>query len=74
MVDRSYEPATMKNDVWRKDMDLIAAFAADLDCPTPLFSATEGIYAGTRAQGMGTFDTAAVNAVLENMAGLGTKD
>ncbi|MGI9426033.1 MAG: NAD(P)-dependent oxidoreductase [Hyphomicrobiaceae bacterium] len=74
MVDQTYEPATMKNDVWRKDMELIAAFASDLDCPTPLFSATEGLYSSARGQGMGNLDTAAVSAVLERMAGVPGKD
>ena len=37
MVEQHYEQATMKNDVLRKDIELISAFARDLDCPAPLF-------------------------------------
>ncbi len=70
MVEQNYEPATMKIDVWRKDVELITAYAGDLDCPTPLFSATEVLYSSARGQGMGKLDTACINAVLESMAGL----
>ncbi len=72
MVAQTYEPATMKIDVWRKDVELITEFARKLDCPTPLFSAAEALYSDSRAQGRGGQDTASVNAVLEQMAGIGT--
>ena len=51
MVEQHYEPATMKNDVWRKDIELISAFARDLDCPAPLFSITDALYSSTRGRG-----------------------
>lgn len=70
MADNAYEPATMKVSVWQKDMSVIGRFAADLGCPTPLFTATEPIYAAAMATGHAAHDTAAVCAVLETMAGI----
>jgi 3-hydroxyisobutyrate dehydrogenase-like beta-hydroxyacid dehydrogenase len=68
MVENSYGDASMKLDVWQKDVKVIGDFAAKLGCPTPLFSAALPIYAAAIAQGRGLEDTAAVCAVLEEMA------
>ncbi len=73
MVTQEYLPATMKVDIWQKDMDIIGHFATALGVPTPTFSATLPIYAAAQAQGHGSDDTAAVCAVLENMAALKRK-
>ncbi len=70
MVARDYDGATMKNEVWQKDLSIIGAFAKELDCPVPLFAASGVIYSAAMAQGHGARDTAAVCAVLEAMAGL----
>jgi 3-hydroxyisobutyrate dehydrogenase-like beta-hydroxyacid dehydrogenase len=70
MAADTYLPATMKVDIWQKDMDVIGAFATELGVPTPTFNATMPIYAAARAQGLGAQDTAAVCAVLERMAGI----
>lgn len=56
--------------VYRKDVDIIGSFAASLDVPVPLFSASAPFYAALVAQGYGDVDTAAVSAVLERLAGL----
>ena len=68
MAREEYLPATMKIDIWQKDMDVIGRFATSLGVPTPTFSATIPIYAAAQAQGRGSDDTAAVCAVLEQMA------
>jgi putative dehydrogenase len=68
MVSGDYEPATMKVSIWQKDMKIISEFATSLDCPTPLLSAAAPIYTAAMAQGRGAQDTAAVCAVLEEMA------
>ncbi len=68
MARDDYLPATMKIDIWQKDMDVIGRFATSLGVPTPTFSATIPIYAAAQAQGHGGDDTAAVCAVLERMA------
>ena len=69
VVKGDYSEATMKNEVWQKDMSIIGDFARELDCPTPLFSASAPIYNAAMAMGMGKEDTGAVCAVLEQMAG-----
>ena len=69
MVKGDYSEATMKNEVWQKDMTIIADFARSLDCPTPLFAASTPIYNAAMAMGLAKEDTGAVCAVLEEMAG-----
>jgi 3-hydroxyisobutyrate dehydrogenase-like beta-hydroxyacid dehydrogenase len=69
MVKGDYSEATMKNEVWQKDMTIIGDFARSLDCPTPLFAASAPIYNAAMAMGLGKEDTGAVCAVLEEMAG-----
>jgi 3-hydroxyisobutyrate dehydrogenase-like beta-hydroxyacid dehydrogenase len=70
MAAETYLPATMKVDVWQKDMDVIGRFATSLGVATPTFSATIPVYAAAQAQGHGGDDTASVCAVLEAMAAL----
>jgi 3-hydroxyisobutyrate dehydrogenase-like beta-hydroxyacid dehydrogenase len=70
MVAGDYRDATMKNDLWQKDMKIIGEFAAKLGVPTPLFNASAAIYNATLSQGHEKHDTAAVCAVLEKMAGV----
>ena len=70
LADR-YDEATMKCDVYQKDIDIIGEYAALLRCPTPLFDASRSLYSAALAQGRDKQDTAAVCAVLKEMAGLG---
>ncbi len=65
MARRAWRPATMKVEVWQKDMRIIADHVRRLRSPAPLFGATRAIYAAALARGYGTADTAAVCAVLE---------
>lgn len=65
MVEGVYEPATMKVSTWRKDMAIIAEFADDVGCATPLFTLTQPIYDEAMAMGLGNQDTAAVFEVLK---------
>ncbi|HEY3792978.1 MAG TPA: NAD(P)-dependent oxidoreductase [Bradyrhizobium sp.] len=65
MVERMYEPATMKVSTWKKDMAIIAEFAADVGCATPMFTLTQPVYAQAMAMGLGDQDTAAVFEVLK---------
>jgi L-threonate 2-dehydrogenase len=69
MARNTYTPATMRNRIWKKDMAIIGEFASGLDCPTPLFTLTNAYYEAAVAMGRGEEDTAAVCAVLEQMAG-----
>jgi 3-hydroxyisobutyrate dehydrogenase-like beta-hydroxyacid dehydrogenase len=68
MIARDYSEATMKIDVYQKDIDIIGAYAAGLHCPTPLFEASKPYYSAAYAQGRSKDDTAAICAVLESMA------
>ena len=70
MVEDNYDEATMKMDVWQKDMKVIGEFAAELRCPVPLFTAGTDIYRSGLAKDMDKLDTASVCRVLEEMAGM----
>jgi putative dehydrogenase len=65
MVEGVYEPATMKVSTWKKDMAIIAEFADDVGCATPLFTLTQPVYAEAMTMGLGDQDTAAVFEVLK---------
>jgi len=65
MVERIYEPATMKVSTWKKDMAIIAEFAEDVGCATPLFTLTQPVYAEAMAMGLSDQDTASVFEVLK---------
>ena len=69
MVERRYRPATMKVDVWQKDMQVIGDMARSVGCPIPLFAACIPVYNAAMAQGFGQHDTASVCEVLGGMAG-----
>ena len=70
MAANNYDEATMRIGTWHKDMKVIGQYATLTGVPTPLFSATLPIYAAASAQGHNEHDTAAVCAVLEQMAGV----
>jgi 3-hydroxyisobutyrate dehydrogenase-like beta-hydroxyacid dehydrogenase len=70
MVADDYSEATMKVEVWQKDMHIIGEYAAKLGCPTPLFAASAPIYTAAIAEGFAQEDTGSVCAVLGAMAGL----
>jgi 3-hydroxyisobutyrate dehydrogenase/glyoxylate/succinic semialdehyde reductase len=65
MVEGVYEPATMKVSTWKKDMAIIAEFADDVGCITPLFTLTQPVYTQAMAMGLGDQDTASVFEVLK---------
>lgn len=70
MVAREYLPATMKVEVWQKDMQVIGDEARAMGAPTPLFDACRMLYSSAMAQGLGGHDTASVCEVLGRMAGV----
>jgi L-threonate 2-dehydrogenase len=73
MVEGVYEPATMKVSTWKKDMAIIAEFAEDVGCATPLFTLTQPVYTEAIAMGLGDQDTAAVFEVLKKSIVTGAK-
>jgi len=73
MADDDYQKATMKVQIFQKDMGVISGFAAKLGVPVPTFAATMPIYAAAQSMGYGMQDTAAVCAVIERMAAVKRK-
>ena len=73
MVAGQYDQPTATMETHLKDIDIIGTFAAELHCPTPLFTAAVQFYYAGVAQGRGGQDTAAVCAVLEKLAGIERK-
>lgn len=70
MVREEYEPATMKLEIWKKDMTLIRELTESCGVATPLFSSTVPIYEAAVAAGRGHEDTAAVYEVLKELKSL----
>jgi 3-hydroxyisobutyrate dehydrogenase-like beta-hydroxyacid dehydrogenase len=70
MAENRYEPATMRVSTWQKDMAVIGAFARELGCETPLFSASGPVYDDAMTSGLKDQDTAAVCRVIEAKSGL----
>jgi len=64
MVERRYRPATMKVEIWQKDMRIIGDAARSAGAATPLFDACGPIYDAAIALGFGGADTASVCEVL----------
>jgi putative dehydrogenase len=74
MLEGRYEPATMKMDVYIKDVMLILEQAREANCPVPLMAATLPYYLAGLAQGREKQDTAALFAVVRQMAGEGAEE
>jgi 3-hydroxyisobutyrate dehydrogenase-like beta-hydroxyacid dehydrogenase len=70
MAYGAYEPATMKLDIWQKDMSIIGAFARELGVDTPTFTATAPLYQEALSRGMGAQDVAAICALLQARSGI----
>jgi L-threonate 2-dehydrogenase len=70
MANDNYLPATMRLSTWKKDVDVIGAFAYALGAPTPLFSSTIPVYSAALGLGLGDEDVGAVCTVLESMSGI----
>jgi 3-hydroxyisobutyrate dehydrogenase-like beta-hydroxyacid dehydrogenase len=69
MVKRSYLPATMKVEVWQKDMQVIGDMARAVNAPVPLFANCAALYNAAMALGLANEDSASVCAVFDAMAG-----
>jgi 3-hydroxyisobutyrate dehydrogenase-like beta-hydroxyacid dehydrogenase len=68
MVERRYRPATMRVEVWQKDMRVIGDMARKVGAPTPLFRACAPVFDEAMAQGYADADTASVYEVLARAA------
>ncbi len=71
LVSNEYLPVrTASIELFGKDLEVIGAFADDVECPLPMFTATLPLYKAALAQGMGQQDMAAISALLQQMAGM----
>jgi L-threonate 2-dehydrogenase len=69
MVSRNYLPATMKVEVWQKDMQVIGDMARAVGAPVPLFSNCAALYNAAMALGLAQSDSASVAEVFYAMTG-----
>ncbi len=69
MVERNYLPATMKVEVWQKDMQVIGDMARTVGAPVPLFANCASLYNAAIALGLAESDSASVCAVFDAMTG-----
>lgn len=69
MVERQYLPATMKVEVWQKDMQVIGDMARMVNAPVPLFSNCAALYNAAMALGLAKEDSASVCEVFDAMTG-----
>lgn len=69
MIERRYEPATMKMDVYMKDLQLILDHGRDVRAPLPLMTASLPLYVAGLSQGRDKEDTAALFEVLKVLSG-----
>lgn len=67
MVEGSYDNATMRVELFQKDIEIIRRFAQELHSPTPLFTLCAQLYEAAMAQGRAAQDPASVFAVLEQL-------
>jgi 3-hydroxyisobutyrate dehydrogenase-like beta-hydroxyacid dehydrogenase len=68
MANRTWGEATMKIDVWNKDMHLISGAIESYAVPAPVFASCIPVYNAANALGHAKDDTAVVYKVLENWA------
>jgi 3-hydroxyisobutyrate dehydrogenase-like beta-hydroxyacid dehydrogenase len=69
MIADDYRAATMKVEVYQKDIDIIGEYAAANHIPVPLFEASKAYYSAALSQGLALEDTGSICRVLERMAG-----
>lgn len=69
MLERRYQPATMKISIWQKDMQVISDMAREVNCPTPMLNASASLYTAAMAMGLAEHDTAATAQVWEALSG-----
>ncbi|HRV33608.1 MAG TPA: NAD(P)-dependent oxidoreductase [Anaerovoracaceae bacterium] len=68
MVHKNWQPATMTNELYKKDLNMIKEALDELGVCAPLFTATLPIYQHAIENGHAEDDTAAVYSVLEEMS------
>ncbi|WP_248960668.1 NAD(P)-dependent oxidoreductase [Sphaerisporangium perillae] len=64
MARRQYQPPSAKLSMFLKDVDVITAYAEELDLPTPMLSATRDLYRRAIDHGLADDDAAALLTVM----------
>ena len=64
MIAKDYSPASMKMNVWKKDMELIRDMLDNHEIDSPLFKMTEQLYKKAEELHLNELDTASVMEVL----------
>ena len=64
MIAKDYSPASMKMNVWKKDMELIRDMIDNHEIDSPLFKMTEQLYKKAEELHLNELDTASVMEVL----------
>ena len=64
MIAKNYSPASMKMNVWKKDMELIRDMLDNHEIDSPLFKMTEQLYKKAEELHLNELDTASVMEVL----------
>ena len=64
MIAKDYSPASMKMNVWKKDMELIRDMIDNHEIDSPLFKMTEQLYKRAEELDLNELDTASVIEVL----------
>ncbi|CAM5182154.1 2-hydroxy-3-oxopropionate reductase OS=Castellaniella defragrans OX=75697 GN=HNR28_003377 PE=3 SV=1 [Castellaniella defragrans] len=70
MIEGKYDEPTTRISMFMKDLQIIGEFASEIQCPTPLFSVTWQLYTAAHNAGYANEDTAAIEKVFENLAGI----
>ena len=66
MVSSAYVPASMRMELFLKDLGLIEALGAEVGSPLPLLAVVAAAYRDAVAAGMGSLDTAALFTWLDD--------
>lgn len=66
MIEEEYLPAGMRVDLFLKDLNLIADFAAEVGAPSPVFDVVVDVYREADRAGRGQEDTACAYSVLRS--------
>ena len=64
MIEREYQPPTMKMSVWKKDLELIKELVDAHGTSTPLFNLTKELYKKAVDLGLDDEDTASIYEIL----------
>jgi 3-hydroxyisobutyrate dehydrogenase-like beta-hydroxyacid dehydrogenase len=74
MAESNWDDIGATNRLFQKDLDVITNYAAEMECPVPLFSVASQPYRAAMSRGLSERDTAAVCLLMEETAGIDRKN